>query len=125
MFGPAQWRGDFALGMVSGRKNSPAHLAHGGRLRIGRIKHSLWQDWCEMLDLQKRGASAAGGYAAATTATRADRSLRRKFMAIASSSSVAASLWDARASHSEAATARPVAKKRQFMAMMPKRGKYR
>src|ERR1051326_1681977 len=51
VFGPAQWRRDFALGMVPRGKNSAAHVAHLGRLRLCRGKHSLWQDWCEMLDL--------------------------------------------------------------------------
>ena len=49
--GPLEWRGNFALGMVSRGQSSAAHAAHADRLRICRSEHGLRQDRREMLDL--------------------------------------------------------------------------
>src|ERR1700731_331492 len=49
--GSIERRGNFALGMVSRRESSTAHVAHSDRLRFRRSKHRLWQDRREMLDV--------------------------------------------------------------------------
>ncbi len=51
MFGASQWRGDLAVGMVSGRQSTPAHAADSSRLWIRRGQYGLRQNWGEMLGL--------------------------------------------------------------------------
>jgi len=51
LLGPAERRGNLALGMVPRRESSIAHFAHSDRLRFRRSKHRLRKDRREMLDV--------------------------------------------------------------------------